>query len=374
MEDVQGRVDVRGGEGRWVPVPEVRRGFAMMVRILLVLFTALAVPLALPASASADTDPDKVVVGAFIKDIQNIDLESESFTLDFYLWFRWKNPDINPAATVETMTSNGFQNTTTSSTGGVVGKPLYDAPVDLPDGNKYQLLRFQGVFSRKLLLQEYPFDTQTLRVALKDERSDVRKLEYVPDKKPISINKALLMSIPGFSLGTPTLFILDHAYETDFGDTSAPADIPYSCIVIEIPAKRNVLPYLVKIILPIFIVILITSLIYVLPARLEEARTGIGVTAMLTMVALQWTADASLPSVEYLTMLDLLYLLSMLYILAAMGYTVVASRRNRHEMAQALTAATDRRAGVISLAAFGALIALATYLYLRGDHSLLRFL
>ncbi|MGV1006800.1 MAG: hypothetical protein ACOYEV_19010 [Candidatus Nanopelagicales bacterium] len=345
-----------------------------MVRLLLVMAAAWALPLALPAQARADTGADKVIVGAYIKDIQDIDLQSESFTLDFYLWFRWKNPAINPASTVETMTSNGFQNTTTSSTGGVVGKPLYDAPVDLPDGYKYQVLRFQGVFSRKLLLQEYPFDTQTLRVALKDERSDVRKLNYVVDKKPISMNKSLLISIPGFSLGDPTLFILDHAYETDFGDTSAPADVPYSCIVIEIRATRNMLPYLVKIVLPIFIVILITSLIYVLPARLEEARAGIGVTAMLTMVALQWTADSSLPSVEYLTMLDLLYLLSMLYILAAMAYTVVASRRNRHEVAQALTAATDRRAGLASLLIYGALLAVTTYMYLHGDHSLSKFL
>ena len=355
-------------------MPRHRFGFANVVRLLLVVAAAWALPLALPAQARADSGPDTVIVGAYVKDIQDIDLQSESFTLDFYLWFRWKNPAINPASTVETMTSNGFQNTTTSSTGGVVGKPLYDAPVDLPDGYKYQVLRFQGVFSRKLLLQEYPFDTQTLRVALKDERSDVRKLNYVIDKKPISMNKSLLISIPGFSLGDPTLFIMDHAYETDFGDTSAPADIPYSCIVIEIRATRNMLPYLVKIVLPIFIVILITSLIYVLPARLEEARAGIGVTAMLTMVALQWTADSSLPSVEYLTMLDLLYILSMLYILAAMAYTVVASRRNRHEVAQALTAATDRRAGVIALLAYGALVALTTYMYLHGDHSVHHFL
>ena len=99
---------------------------------------------------------------------------------------------------------------------------------------------------------------------------------------------------------------------------------------------RDVLPYLVKLVLPIFIVILITSLIYLLPARLEEARTGIGVTAMLTIVALQWTTDASLPSVEYLTMLDLVYIVSMVYILGAMVYTVLASRRNRQEMAEAL--------------------------------------
>ena len=138
---------------------------------------------------------------------------------------------------------------------------------------------------------------------------------------------------------------------------------------------RNALPYLVKIILPIFIVILITSLIYVLPARLEEARAGIGVTALLTIVALQWTADSSLPSVEYLTMLDLIYILSMVYVLAAMAYTVLASRRNKHEIAQALTSSVDRRVGVISLAIYAALIAVTMYLYLHQEHvSLEQFL
>ena len=123
--------------------------------------------------------------------------------------------------------------------------------------------------------------------------------------------------------------------------------------------------------LPIFIVILITSLIYLLPARLEEARTGIGVTAMLTIVALQWTTDSSLPSVEYLTMLDLVYIVSMVYILAAMVYTVLASRRNRQEMAEALSGALDRRVGIISLVAYLAILGLTVAYYLSQHYNVL---
>ena len=123
--------------------------------------------------------------------------------------------------------------------------------------------------------------------------------------------------------------------------------------------------------LPIFIVILITSLIYLLPARLEEARTGIGVTAMLTIVALQWTTDASLPSVEYLTMLDLVYIVSMVYILAAMVYTVLASRRNRQEMAEELSGALDRRVGIISLVAYLVILGLTLAYYLSQRYNIL---
>ena len=126
---------------------------------------------------------------------------------------------------------------------------------------------------------------------------------------------------------------------------------------------------MVKIILPILIIILITSLIYILPSRLEDARAGIGVTAMLTIVALQWTTDSALPSVDYLTLLDLIYIISLVYILVAMGYTVLASRRNRHEVAEALSTSVDRRMGIASLVFYVVAITLTIVLYLNHHHS-----
>jgi hypothetical protein len=326
-----------------------RRFPARLIRILLALTAALVVPLGLPASAGADTGPDKVTVGAFINDLQDIDLSSENFTADLYLWMRWKNPNIDPSATIESMNSEGTQNTTSSTTGGLSGEPLFDAPVDMPDGSRYQVLRYQGVFSRKMSLEKYPFDTQVLEMVFEDKRGNVSKIEFVPDANPITVNDGGSMSIPGYVLGNPSLTVVPHQYPTNFGDISANAGTPYSRIIIALPVTRDVLPYLVKIVLPIFIVVLITSLIYLLPARLEDSRTGIGVTAMLTIVALQWTSDASLPSVEYLTLMDMVYIISMVYILAAMTYTVLASRRNRQEMAEALSVSMDRRVGITSL-------------------------
>lgn len=343
------------------------RSFSAWVCVLVALASSCVLALMRPATATAAPGADRVFVGAYVKDVQDIDITAESFTVDVYLWLRWTNPNINPPATLEVMNSNGFQNTTTSSTGGVAPKMLYDAPVDLPDGSKYMLMRYQGVFSRKLMLQDYPFDTQMLRVVFKDERADVRKLNFVPDNNPIAINRALLNTIPGYSLGTPTLSIIDHAYETNFGDPRIAAEgVPFSCIAIDLPVKRNALPYIVKIFIPIFIVVLITALIFVLPARLEEARAGIGITALLSIIALQWSSEGSLPSVEYLTMLDVIYILSMVYIVVATGYSVLASRRNHHERSPALTAALDRRIGVLSLATYAAVVALTIFLHIHN--------
>ena len=348
-----------------------RRLPAALIRMLLALIAALSLPLGLPASAHADTGPDKVTVGVFINDLQDIDLSSENFTADLYLWMRWKNPNINPSATLESMNSEGTQNTTSSPSGGLSGEPLFDAPVGMPDGSKYMVLRYQGVFSRKMSLEKYPFDTQVLEMVFEDKQSDSSEIQFVPDTTPISVNDGGAMSIPGYLLGTPSLQVVAHKYPTNFGDLRANPDTPYSRIIVALPVTRDVLPYLVKIVLPIFIVILITSLIYMLPARLEEARTGIGVTAMLTIVALQWTSDSALPSVEYLTLLDVVYIISMVYILAAMAYTVLASRRNRHEMAEALSVSLDRRVGILSLVAYLAILVLTVVYYLTQHYNVL---
>ena len=63
--------------------------------------------------------------------------------------------------------------------------------------------------------------------------------------------------------------------------------------------------------------------------------------------------------------MDVVHLISMVYVLAAMAYAVLASRRNRAEMAEALTVSMDRRVGIISLVAYNAILALALVYHLN---------
>jgi hypothetical protein len=335
-------------------------------RLMLTLLVAAglgSIAVALPGPAQAErADPQPVIVGAYINDIQELDTERGTYTIDFYMWFRWKDPQVDPTDSIEVMNSNAMENTTSSATGGLGGRPFTDEPRVMPDGSKYQGFRYQGVFSKSMDLHRFPFDIQRLPVLMEDVNQDNRELEFVLDTTPVTINAQV--TIPGFKIGTPTLTVVAHQYPTAFGDLTAPPDSTYSRIVLAVPVTRDALPYLVKIMLPIVIVVLITSLIYMIPARLEDARTGIGVTAMLTMVALQWSTDADLPSVEYLMMVDVIYIVSMAYILIAMGYTVFASRRSTQESADAILQALDRRMGITSLVLYVVLIAIVVTWYL----------
>ena len=347
------------------------RRLCLVTGCLVLLVTGLFGPaLALPPGALADPGspvapsppsspsppskpgPTAVTYGIYINTLENIDLASNSYSIDLYLWLRWKDSTIDPSTSIEVMN-------TLSGDGTVQVQRLFDEPVDMPDGSKYTAFRMHGSFNSKMDLARYPFDVQTLVVDLEDSKYDSTMIEYVPDTNPVTISAKV--TLPGYIVGEPTASAVEHRYPTNFGDLRVPDQPSYSRISITLPVQRHVLPSMVKIVVPIFLVILITSLIFLLPGRFEDSRIGIGVTAMLTMVALQWSTTSDLPNVEYLMMIDLIYMLSTGYVLAAMAYSVFASRREIHDASEA---ALDRRVGIASLIVYGVLLTLTIVGYL----------
>lgn len=332
----------------------MRRLLALLAATLASLVTLTGLALATPPHAAAQEEPAKVAIGVYVNDIYDLDLPSNSFNADIYVWLRWSNPDIDPSASFEVMNPFGFD--------GVVVERLAEEPEDMPDGSKYMAFRMRGLWISKMNLSKYPFDVQNLLLQFEDGANDASKVQFVPDAIPIAIDANI--SLPGFEIGEPTLVAANYEYPTDFGDLSAGSP-DYSRVTVTIPVDRDVLPLAIKIMLPVTIIILLTALIYVIPARLEEARTGIAVTAMLTLMALQWTVTSNLPEVGYLMMIDVVYILSMIYVLIAMVYTVIGSRRSAHEQAQESLMRVDRRVGVASLAVYAILVVLTVLLYLR---------
>ena len=286
-----------------------------------------------------------VRVGALINDIQQIDLQSHSYNVDMYFWFKWKDPGITPPNSFEFM--NAFQ------LWGHILTYTTNEPQRLPDGSYYQVLRNQGQFNTKLPLGRYPFDTQHLRVQIEDSDHGVTQLVFVPDgPNPVRLSRGI--SVPGWKIGDPEMRIVNNTYNTDFGDPRA-KNPTYSRVVIDLPITRPYGTYALKLLLPLLLVALTAALALWVHPRYVEGRIGIGITALLTLVALQLTSNQSLPEVNYLLLLDKLYILSYAFVVL----TLVAIARNSWVDATGdMTAAVkaDRR----GLLVIGALYLLAT--------------
>jgi Neurotransmitter-gated ion-channel transmembrane region len=285
---------------------------------------------AIPAAPSG---PNEVTVGVYVNDIQQLDLQSHSYAMDFYVWLRWKTPDINPSATLEYM--NPFQ------LWGHISTPLYEEPQDLPDGSKYMAIRYQGQFNSKLPLEKYPFDNQKLIVEFEDSSAGAAKQIFVPDTNAITVNPEL--TLPGYLLGKPELIITSKPYPTNFGDTSLTELEPYSRVTVAVPVHRPAFTYAVKTILPIFLIVICAAFVFFIHPSYVEARVGMGITALLTLVALQITTNSQLPEVDYLMMIDMLYFAAYVFVIASLGQVVRTSwTAHRGEDTKAI--GLDRRA------------------------------
>ena len=273
---------------------------------------------AYPAMAQKDDSqppsgdgPDIVKVGVLIQDIQQLELPTHSYSVDMYMWFRWDNPDLNPAGTFEFMNAYELWGHITTKT--------YVPPKRLPDGSYYQVIRNQGKFNAKLPLGDYPFDEQHLLVEVEDSVSSSEDLVFVPDKDPIAMTEGI--SLPGWDFGAPSLTVVENEYASEFGDPTT-KDQSYSRIIVDVPVNRPHATYALKLLLPMLLVAMTAALALALHPQYVEGRIGIGITALLTLVALQLTSNSSLPEVNYLLLLDKLYILSYGFVVLTMAVIV----------------------------------------------------
>lgn len=254
-------------------------------------------------------EPERVIVGAHINDIQELDLQGHNYRLDVYVWFRWNNPGFDPAKTVEFM--NAYDPADHVQT------LIYDAPVKMPDGSLYNIIRLQGKFSAKFPLTQYPFDRQKLVVLMEDSAHTAGELVYVMDPDtPVSLSTGI--SLPGFKVQAPAMQIDNFLYPTKFGDVAQEEPSFYSRVTFGVPVLRPALSSAVKIFLPVILVILCTAMVFFVHPVFIEGRLGVAITALLTLVALQLTTASSLPEVSYLLTTDKIYLLSYLFIIVTL--------------------------------------------------------
>ncbi|MGI9254219.1 MAG: hypothetical protein ACR2J8_10760 [Thermomicrobiales bacterium] len=331
------------------------RALAALAVLIMCLTGTLALPPAAAGAQDAPDGPTQVTVGVYINDIHNLDLHAYNYTVDFYIWMRWKNPELNPFDTLEFM--NADQPWDSDMT------LFYDEPLEMPDGSLYQAARYIGLFSSKFPLQTYPFDHQQLMVQFEDNTWNEDYLVYVPDTEPVTINAAT--SLPGYRINPPSFNIGLKDYPTTFGDLTVTEPTPYSRGVVTVEVDRPGMTSIIKVILPILLVVLVAALVFLINPVYPEARVGMGITALLTLVALQFTTSTELPQVDYLMMLDLLYIVSFAYVLLVMIASVATSWMATDDHVET-TRALDRKVLLWSGIAYATAVVGVIFFFIRG--------
>lgn len=300
---------------------------------------------------AAGAGPQTVTIGLYLQNVPEIDVKSNSFNAEFYIWFLWRG-EVDPTLT--------FQLTNAVSVNDLSKTPIYtDAegnavPEQLPDGRKLQTFHIYGRFGHPFPLANYPFDSHEIVISIEDAKLPVARLVHEVDVKGSAMRPDL--TIPGWSFGKMHSAIGRSQFATTFGDPRSGAVAEaYSRVDFSVHIDRPVVGIVSKTIIPIAIIILITFGAFFCQPQDIDARLCLTITALISAVALQFTAATELPPTGSLLLLDKIYILSYAAILGVTFCCIGANRYVHREQPERARAVDRWGLLLMSLGYFGSL-------------------
>jgi hypothetical protein len=266
------------------------------VRFTLLCTLVLAlVLLARPAFAS-DQQPERVKVGVWLNSIEKVDVPSSTFTVDFYLWFKYHTIKPN----IEFLK-------------GTPSKIDLITEEERPTEN-YVEYRVKGVFMGSLDFKNFPFDEHFLTVEIEDKERNASQLVFEPDVEESGVDPSV--AVVGWDLKGFKVYEVKHAYP----------DENFSRFVFGIVVYRSKLSGVFKQLLPIIVITLISLLSFSISVKNFGQRISICVTTLMSAVAYHLAALSALPPLGYLTLFDRIMLVVYTLFLYNLGVSVQAMR------------------------------------------------
>ena len=247
-----------------------------------------------------------VYTGIDITQLNRVDIKEGTFSADFYLWMRYGGGDDLPTDVEFTGFSGAFD----------PARPLQSGR---EDGLNYRLYRVSGTFKANFDLHDYPFDRQSLLIRLMNRSRPLDEVTYVIDTFGLQLDKPgrppadssdayrnlqlwhvtdAHPFVDAFSvrstLGKPALF--DTASRVEYGGFDT-----------EVVLRRNVIAFMVKTLIPLFLLGLVVFATLFFPTTLAKERTTIPVTGILTSAVLLISISNQLPPLGYTVALEYIF-------------------------------------------------------------------
>lgn len=226
--------------------------------------------------------PATVKVGFVISEIRDYQIQSGSFSADYFMSFTADKPvpKLHPVFT------NG-----------------HDAScISLVDVETFRFYRCTGTFTSPVDLLDYPFDTQTLDISVEDAVYGVDTIVFVADPRRTSLDANFRIS--GYSVASVGANTFKHQYPSRFDRD----DLYVSRYRFTVALDRFAQSAAFSVFVPAFIIVLISFFgLWVPPDRLD-VRSNAGAPMLAAAVLFHYSLVQSLPATGYLTHADKLML------------------------------------------------------------------
>ena len=257
--------------------------------------------------ASADKNKGKqemegeVVVGCRLYALRDLSHDTHTFKASFRCFYDWIDPHLasllqeRGSAIDEAEWSKRIPEMSFTNASTLEPEPWTHAPrvIDAATGRIYTHRRYEGTFNERFEMQEFPFDTQTLRIRMQLSKSMFRA--HCVRLLPLEVRS--MPHIPGWSLVMPRSAGMTE--EQEAAARKAKATVSVSLHV------RREAGFFVRCI--ISMQALLTSLSFVSFTLFIDGlwdRVEFQLALIFGLVALRFSAGNAIPVVPYLTTLD----------------------------------------------------------------------
>jgi hypothetical protein len=267
-------------------------------------------------SAAAWAQPSEVTVGTYVNKIQDLNFRDNKYTLDFFVWFRWKTDgalkDYKPLESFEII--NGRINGKSS----IVEKKIGDV--------NYASVRISATIAEAWRLSRFPFDWHRTEVLVEDSAYTADQLVFVADKENSRLGEEIHMA--GWVAGAFAVDVADKEYRTNYGDISLPTGnrSVYSRLVISWDLNRTSWGLAVKLLSTVFLATVVAFISFMVKPSDLDARFGMGVGGLFAVAASAFVASGLVPESSGMTIADQMHMVALCFIFATLLISALCLR------------------------------------------------
>ena len=243
--------------------------------------------LTLPPGAN----PAKVDVGFYVDRISDLSVKDASWTVDFYVWFRWRGGAVLPGKSFQVID------------GWIESKELED---EHTEGDEYyQRYRVVAKISKSFDVSRFPRDEHQLTINIENPAYQRHQLLFVADQENTSVSSRVRVS--AYEISQTKLIEKAHSYKTTRGDPRLAAGVQsiYSQARLGIGIQRPSWGFFFKMFQALYVAVTIAMLAMFIKPTNVDPRFGLGVGGLFAAVANSYVTSSLIPDTGIMTLSDI---------------------------------------------------------------------
>ena len=235
---------------------------------------------------------DTVKAGAYVISVHDINFHDKEYTVRFWLWFLYKNPDFDFSGQLDITNAKSIEQPN-----------IY---TDEMDGKTWVIIKMKCVMKENWKVHDFPFDKQHLKINIENSLYDLSSLVFRPDVKGSAFGDD--ETIDGWTVSNFKVSATENEYKTSFGDSRIGREKQnFSQFVVEMDLERDAFGLFMKIFLGMYIAFFISMLSFTPHPSELEPRFGLPVGGLFAAVGNKYIIDSLLPETSNFTLVDTLH-------------------------------------------------------------------